>query len=77
MCQAKFWEDFSPVSEVESVDHRFCVRVPAVSASVPVVTVPLSNVNVVGEVVLSGLDCEFVEPQTLTRSVFLWNVKKT
>ena len=40
--------------------------VPAVPPSVPVVTVPVPNVNVhvVCKVVFSGSDFEFVEPQT-------------
>ena len=53
----------------------FCVRVPAVLPSVPVVNVPLSSVNVVCEVVSSDKHCESVEPQTFplareTRGVF-------
>ena len=63
-------EELSPTSEVERVGDSFgfLVCVPAVPPSVPVVTVPVSNVNVhvVCQVVFSGSDCEFVEPQTFS-----------
>ena len=66
---AKFARN-SPTSEVERVGDSFgfLVCVPAVPPSVPVVTVPVSNVNVhvVCQVVFSGSDCEFVEPQTFS-----------
>ena len=42
--------------------------VPAVSPFVLVVTVLFSDVTVVCEVVFSNSDCEFVQPQTFSRS---------
>ena len=58
-----------PVAEVASVGNSFgsLVCVLVVPLSVLVVTVLFSNVNVVCEVVFSGSDCEFVEPQTFSR----------
>ena len=55
-----------PIVEVESVGNSFgsSVCVPVVPLSVLVVTVLFSNVTVVCDVVISGSDCAFVEPQT-------------
>ena len=62
------FEDFSPISEVESVGWDFGVCVFAVLPSVLVVSVPFSNVNVVCDVGFCDSDCEFVEPQTFSLS---------
>ena len=51
-CDGECWDFF-----------EFYLCVPA-SPVVPVVTVPLSIVNVVLEVVFTESDCECVEPQT-------------
>ena len=55
-----------------------CVRVLAVPPSVPVATVPFSNVNVVCEVVFSDSDCElnrrpFRSPENARR--VLWKAE--
>ena len=60
-CLAKFFEDFSLASMVESVggSFGFSVCVLVVPLSVPDVTFHFSNVNVDCGVVLSGSECEF------------------
>ena len=51
------------VSEEENVGYSWDIPL-CVLAMPPVVTVPLSDVNVVCEVVFCDSDCEFVEPLT-------------
>ena len=55
------------VSEAENVGYSWDISL-CVLASLPVVTVPLSDVNVVCEVVFCDSDCEFVELQTSSLS---------
>ena len=52
------------VSEAENVGYYWDISL-CVLAMPPVVTVLLSDVNVVCEVVFCDSDCEFVERQTL------------
>ena len=69
------------VSEAENVGYSWDISL-CVLASLPVVTVPLSDVNVVCEVVFCGSDCEFVDLQTFLLSpenakrVSLWGVRQ-
>ena len=63
MCLERFSRSSVPILRLRVLGNLGVLRwVAVVPPSVPVVTVPFSNVNVVCEKVCSDSDCEVVEP---------------